>query len=173
MSSSTLSPEKAKNSLPPELSSRLSGSLGEQTVLDWAELDLNDANAFEQSYAVLTPRQLFVINGDVTVTDVDAIKEAKIVEGVGMDRLFIRTDESAVQLRYSRKYRKDVTRLNRKLGRLLPDPDAKREDRPEWLDRVEQQAEQADVCTNAAAASRPTRKASARTAPKAKPSSGD
>lgn len=127
--------------LPPELQSRLNGHLDGQTVLAWAETDLDAQNRFGRSFAVLTPRQLMVLDDAVRTTDVDAITEAKVVEGVGMDRLVVRTAGGPMELRYSRKFRKDVLKLNRKLGRMLPDPDAKRETRPEWLDRVEQQAE--------------------------------
>ena len=132
--------------LPPELSERLNGHLDGQTLLAWTELDLDADNRYGKSFAVLTPRQLMVLNGSVSKADVDDITEAKVVEGVGMDRLVVRTAGRPIELRYSRKFRKDVLRLNRKLGRMIPDPDGKREARPEWLDRVEQQAEQAMVC---------------------------
>lgn len=135
------------NELPPELRQQLQDHLQTQTVLDWAELDLNDRNEFAKSFVVLTQRQLLLINGQVVPTEIDAITDAKVVEGVGMDRLQIRTGNGTpTQLRYSRKFRKDVVRLNRKLGRMLPDPEGKREARPEWLDRVERQAEASFIC---------------------------
>ncbi|MDB5328346.1 MAG: transporter [Phycisphaerales bacterium] len=147
MSTLTASPIPSATDLPPELSSQLRDHLDGQTVLAWAELDLNDRNEFAKSFAVLTPRQLMIVNGQVTKTDIDDMTEAKVVEGVGMDRLVIRTGEvSTVQLRYSRKFRKEVVSLNRKLGRMLPDPDGKREARPEWLDRVEKEAEAPTMC---------------------------
>ncbi|HEX8323298.1 MAG TPA: ABC transporter ATP-binding protein [Tepidisphaeraceae bacterium] len=141
MTTSTATTFPPAADLPPELTRQLNGHLNEQTILAWAELDLDAQNHFARSFAVLTPRQLIVLDGSVRKTELDEVAEAKIIEGVGMDRLAVRMRGDTIQLRYSRKYRRDMVKLNRKLGRLIPDPDAKRENRPEWLDRVEQQAE--------------------------------
>ena len=50
-------------------------------------------------------------------------------------------------LRYTRRCRRDVTRLHRKLERRLTHQGTdQRDDRPEWLDAVERESEQKDVC---------------------------
>ena len=147
--------------LPPDLRSRLNGELEGQPVVAWAPLDLDDDNRYSARYAVLTDGKLLVFGGGVgpaagpasTVPLLDVplstVDEAKIVEGLGVDRLTLFGGGRVLaDLRYTRRHRRDVTRLHRKLERRLPGrgADADRADRPDWLDAVERAAEAKDVC---------------------------
>ncbi len=82
--------------------------------------------ASPQRYAVLTDQNLHVFgdgqkNLALTLTD---IQEAKTVEGLGVDRLsIIVAGKLAADLRYSRRFRRDMTRLGRKLERRIPTRD--------------------------------------------------
>ncbi|MGN6726176.1 MAG: ABC transporter ATP-binding protein [Tepidisphaeraceae bacterium] len=132
--------------LPPDLIARLNGELRGEAVLAWAEFDLDESNRLARSFAVLTAEDLFVIDGTVVAYAIEQISEAKIVEGLGMDRLIVRTPDRLGEMRYSRRCRRDIVNLHRKLARLLPNEQGKRDDRPAWLDRVESQAEQQERC---------------------------
>ncbi|MBC7785235.1 MAG: ABC transporter ATP-binding protein [Burkholderiales bacterium] len=134
--------------LPANLTKSLNGELGGQEVLAWSEFDLNQSNKIEQSYAVLTSASLIrVAEGRKTVVAVGEITEAKIHEGLGMDRLVVKSAGEQFDLRYSRKFRRDAVRLHRHLARLLPDQEGKpKEDRPAWLEQIERQAEQQEKC---------------------------
>ncbi len=133
--------------LPPDLTRQLNGELAGLDVLAWSEFDLDLSNKVRQSFGVLTPARLFVVGAGVQAVAVDQITEAKIVEGLGMDRLVIRMPDGTVELRYSRKYRRDAIRLHRKLKRLIPGEDKdKADDRPQWLEQIERKAEQQEKC---------------------------
>ncbi len=72
------------------------------------------------------------------------------MEGLGVDRLVIVSEgKAAGELRYSRRHRTTMTRLNRKLQRQIrraDDSKEKTEGRPEWLDAVEREAERKAHC---------------------------
>ncbi len=80
----------------------------------------------------------------------EKIEESRIVEGLGVDRLVIVSEgKAAGELRYSRRHRTTMTRLNRKLQRQIKrgeDSKEKTEKRPEWLDAVEREAERKTHC---------------------------
>jgi hypothetical protein len=81
------------------------------------------------------------------IVEVADVAEAKIVEGLGVDQLRIVAGESLVaQLKYTRRERRGMTRLHRKLERLLPSIDGA-EKPPDWLDNAERIAEVRETCT--------------------------
>src|SRR5688500_13973845 len=81
-------PRQTDESLPAGLRARMNGELDGQEVVAWSEFDLNDANQYARRFAVLTDRQLIVVgDGPVAAIDVSDIGEAKVVEGLGLDRL--------------------------------------------------------------------------------------
>ncbi len=147
----TPAPSGAAAPLPPDLRGRLNGELDGRPVVAWAPLDLDDANRYADRYAVLTDGKLLVFDvgrpGTAPVWEVSlaTVDEAKIVEGLGVDRLAVIAGGRLVgELRYTRRCRRDVTRLHRKLERRLRSDE--RDARPDWLDAVERQAEAKDVC---------------------------
>src|SRR5205085_5745312 len=133
--------------LPAELRARMNGELDGQDVLDWSEFDLDDANRYAKRFAVLTDRQLVLTGGATPVSiPVSEIGEAKVVEGLGVDRLRVLVGgKVAAELRYTHRHRRGMTRLHRKLERRLPRKDGA-EVPPEWLDQVEREAEKKDHC---------------------------
>src|SRR4051794_2471780 len=108
--------------LPAELRARMNGELDGQDVLDWSEFDLDDENRYAKRFAVLTDRQLVVTGGaSPVVIPISDIGEAKIVEGLGVDRLRVLVGgKVAAELRYTHRYRRGMTRLQRKLERRPP-----------------------------------------------------
>ena len=144
----------ASVSLPADLRGRLNGELESRPVIGWAPLDLDEAGRFANRFAVLTDEKLLVVAGDgakgppVFEVALSTVDEAKIIEGVGVDRLAVVVGGKRVgDLPYTRRCRRDVTRLLRKLERRLPKkPDDDRPDRPEWLETVEREAERKDTC---------------------------
>ena len=136
--------------LPPELRGHLNGELEGLAVVGWAPLDLDERNRYATRFAVLTDGKLLVFDGrarvlaDVPLATVD---EAKIVEGLGVDRLtLVGGGRLLADVRYTRRGRRDVTRLHRKLERRLASTAAEKRDRPDWLEATERQAEAKDVC---------------------------
>src|ERR1700744_6509781 len=78
--------------LPATLRRRLNGQLDGRQVVAWSEFDLNSDNQYGQHYALLTDRELLVFDGKTESPKAEsiglgAIDEAKIVEGLGIDRL--------------------------------------------------------------------------------------
>lgn len=134
--------------LPPTLRSRFNGQLNGQQVVAWSEFDLTDQNAFAQQFVVLTEEKLITLppDGAGKSFPLTSITEAKIVEGLGVDRLDVMVGETrSAALRYSRRHRREMTRLHRKLQRRLP---GKKDDGApaSWLEAVEREAEKLDVC---------------------------
>src|SRR5437762_1778871 len=123
------------DTLPPEVLARMNGELEGRTVVAWSELDLDDANRYAQRYAVLTDRELITLADGTSVTiPISQVQEAKVVEGLGVDRLrVIVGGKLATELRYTHKHRRGMTRLHRKLERRLPRKEGE-EAPPEWLD---------------------------------------
>src|SRR5690349_1922811 len=95
------------DALPPEILARMNGELEGRTVVAWSELDLDDANRYARRYAVLTDRELITLS-DATpspsTVPISQMQEAKIVEGLGVDRLrLIVGGKLATELRYTHK----------------------------------------------------------------------
>lgn len=133
--------------LPPELRSRLNGELAAANIIAWAKYDLDDHNQYAERFAVLTDKDLHLLAGDATRTIALAhITEAVVVEGLGVDRLNLAArDENLAELRYTRRCRREMTRLHRKIERRIPRKDGS-EIPPDWLETVERQAEAKEYC---------------------------
>ncbi len=138
-------------SLPPALHARLNGELEGRPVVAWAALDLDEHNRYADRYVVLTDGKLLVFDVSAAAgaplweVALSAVDEAAIVEGIGVDRLTVIAGGALVgELRYTRRCRRDMTRLQRKLERRLSTSTT--EARPDWLETVEREAEQRDTC---------------------------
>ena len=137
--------------LPAHVRERVNGQLDGHTVVAWAEFDLDEQNKYARRFAVLTETDLFVLPGEgqqPRAIPIRSISEAKISEGLGVDRLTVVGDDKLLaEFRYTRRHRRDVTRLNRKLGRRLPKKDVdKSEAVPDWLEQVERREELKEQC---------------------------
>lgn len=147
--------------LPPDLrrriAARLNGQLEGQPLVAWSEFDLDAQNHYRRQFAVLTERSLVELpDGEASprVVELSKVEEAKIVEGLGVDRLIVQVGgRLEMELRYSRRFRRDMTRLHRKLNRRVPkkpkegEPEpAAHEAPPEWLEQIERQVEQQEHC---------------------------
>ncbi len=132
--------------LPAELAGAFNGQLAGQTIISWAQTDLDLQNRYGLGLLVLTERQLFYARaGAVEKVELASIGQSRIVEGVGADRLLIISgDHVVMQCPYTRSHRRDMTRLQRKLERQLPGSSA--EERPAWLESVEREAERQERC---------------------------
>src|SRR5271170_4736156 len=80
--------------LPATLRRRLNGQLEGRQVVAWSEFDLDAANQYGQHYAILTDRELLIFDAEkagavpeAQVIELQSIGEAKVVEGLGVDRL--------------------------------------------------------------------------------------
>jgi ATP-binding cassette, subfamily B, bacterial len=148
-------PESSYEVLPPALRARFNGQLAGRTIVAWSEFDLDEANRYARRHAVLTDTQLLILHDDgakaapPTAIEIANIQEAKIVEGLGVDRLNIIVGGKRVaEMRYSRRNRRGMTRLHRKLERRLPRKAGdERELPPEWLENVERQTEAKEHCS--------------------------
>lgn len=135
--------------LPPVLQERFDGQLAGQTIVGWAEFDLDSSNRFARQFAVLTEQNLYVLRGDkITCLPLSQIEQAKVAEGLGVDRLLVVVGgKLTAEMRYSRRFRRDMTRLHRKLLRRIPGAEGKpAETAPEWLEVVEREIEQQETC---------------------------
>ncbi len=150
-SSGTSIPAEGEAGLPPDLRARLNGQLAGQTIVAWSEFDVDENNQYAQQFVVLTEMALFITSGTPPVVDrpiaISSIAEAKIVEGLGVDRLTIISDGRLIaELRYSRAHRRGMTKLHRKLERRLPSKLAADDLPPEWLESLEREAEKNEHC---------------------------
>ncbi len=138
----------AQQHLPQALRARANGQLDGQTILAWAEFDLDPQNKYHQQFAVLTEKNLIVLDGEgPRAIDLSRVGEAKIIEGLGVDRLQIISDgKLAAEMRYSRRQRRDMTRLQRKIDRRRPRKEGEAELPPEWLEVVERREEKSEHC---------------------------
>ena len=138
----------AELGLPAAVRAAADGQLDGQTIVGWAEYDLDESNRYTQRFAVLTEARLVLLHGGrCTILAIAAIGETKIIEDLGLDRLVVYVqDKPAAEIRYTRRCRRDVTRLNRKLQRRLTPRDPSAEPLPEWLEVVERQAEAKERC---------------------------
>jgi len=151
--------------LPDELRARLDPKIEARAVVGWSEFDLDDKRMFATQYAVLTNQSLHIIHvGGTRSLPLATIKEVATDELVGSDRLvLLLNDEGSELLRYTRKCRRDMSRLRRLIERRMPkdssdadkgvvdvSADARSKDshesRPEWLEQVEMRAAQKQVC---------------------------
>jgi ATP-binding cassette, subfamily B, bacterial len=134
--------------LPRELVSRANGELMGQTIVAWAEFDLDLQNKYRQQFVVMTETDVIVLAAEGTTTVAIAqIEEAKIVEGLGVDILRLVVDgKLAAEMRYTRRQRRDVTRVQRKIERKRPRKTGETELPPDWLDVVERREEEKSHC---------------------------
>src|SRR5688500_9438744 len=137
MSESDIQPaQEPEANLPPGLRARFNGELQDAKLVAWALFDLDENNRFVERYAVLTDEDLLIVAGaaPAQVVPIKSIEEATIVEGLGVDRLnIIVGGKRLAELRYSRKNRREMTRLHRKLERRMPRTEGK-ELPPDWLE---------------------------------------
>jgi ATP-binding cassette subfamily B protein len=139
--------------MPASLRRRLNGQLAGRQVVAWSEFDLNSANQYGQHYALLTDRELLIFDAEkdgatpnAQAIELESIGEAKVVEGLGVDRLEVFSGEKlAAQMRYTYRHRRGMSRLLRKLQRRIPAKEGT-EIPPDWLESVERRAEVAELC---------------------------
>ena len=137
----------AAQALPPEVRAHVNGQLDGQQVVAWSEFDLDAGNRFARGFAVLTESALHSVRGaEITSVALATIEEAKVVEGLGVDRLRVVVGgTTAAEMRYTHRHRRGMTRLHRKLERRLPRKDGEAPP-PDWLEAVEREAEKSDHC---------------------------
>lgn len=134
--------------LPGVVSARLPPLLKGREVVAWSEFDITDAGRFAQQHAILLEGALLLLHADGRNEEypLDGFREVQVLEGLGADRLqLVREGAPPVELRYSRRFRRDMTRLRRRIERRLPS-DKPADERPAWLERVERLAEQQERC---------------------------
>jgi len=138
--------------LPAALRKRLNGEIAIDAngLVAWSPFDLDDAGNYVEHFAVLSERELIVIGPAAKPISIaiEAIDKAEVLEGLGVDELdIIVGGRLEVSLRYTRRFRREMTRLHRKLLRRMPiekggsDPAA-----AEWLEAVEREAEKKEHC---------------------------
>lgn len=134
--------------MPGEIRSLFNGELIGRAIVSWAEFDLDEHNRYCRRVVVLTDDSLIIGGGaQVRSIRIPDIQEAKITEGLGVDRLtIIVNDAVAAEIRYTRRCRRDITRVNRMLSRRLPNKAADSERPPDWLDAIERKFEQQSHC---------------------------
>ena len=139
---------QAEIKLPAELRDRINGQLQGQSIVAWSAVDLDDRGSFAERFVVLSDSQLWVFGGPAPFSiDLNKIEKATIVESLGADRLRIVADGKVWQeLAYTRRQRRMMTRLHRRLERRISNPDKPREEIPTWLEDVERKAEHAERC---------------------------
>ena len=139
----------AATPLPADLRARCNGELDDASIVAWAPVDLDEQNDYVRHYAVLTEDDLLILgDGPVRTIPIASVEEASIVEGLGVDRLnVVAAGRLFAELRYTRRNRREMTRLHRKLQRRMPrkaDDDA--ELPPDWLENVERREEAKEHC---------------------------
>jgi len=135
--------------LPAEVRAGADGQLDGQTIVSWSEFDLDERNHYCRRFAVLTESRLIILaNGQRSVLAIEDIDEVKIVEQLGLDRMVVIVGgKVAAELRYTRRHRRSMSRLERKLQRRLPRKDSDSEPPPpDWLEVVEREAEKKELC---------------------------
>ena len=137
----------ALDRMPEELRSGLNGQAVE--VVAWSVFDVQEDGRMRWRYLVLGAEELLVVNHAIEKTiPLGSIVQAKVIEGLGVDRLVIFGKEDLLgEFAYSRQFRREMTRLHRKLERRLPDEQGKPRDKtPDWLEAVERQLEEKEYC---------------------------
>ncbi|MEA2710655.1 MAG: ATP-binding cassette, subfamily bacterial [Phycisphaerales bacterium] len=138
--------------LPDEVRAHFNGELDRASIVAWAEFDLDERNQYARRFAVLTEKDLVIVAenaGSATrAIPIASITEAAIVEGLGVDRLNIIADGKRVaEMRYTRRTRREMSRLQRKLERRLPRKAGEEKDLPpDWLETVERREEATEHC---------------------------
>jgi len=135
--------------LPAEVRAGADGQLDGQTIVSWSEFDLDERNHYCRRFAVLTESRLIILaNGQRSILAIEDIDEVKIVEQLGLDRMVVIVGgKVAAELRYTRRHRRSMSRLERKLQRRLPRKDSDSEPPPpDWLEVVEREAEKKELC---------------------------
>ncbi len=138
----------APPALPQALRARADGQLTGQNVVAWAEFDLDLSNKYRQQFVVLTESNVVVLAAEGTKSiPIRNVDEAKIIEGLGVDSVRLIVHGSlVVEMRYSRRLRRDMARFQRKLERRRPRKEGENELPPEWLETVEKREEQKEHC---------------------------
>ncbi|HTL27733.1 MAG TPA: ABC transporter transmembrane domain-containing protein, partial [Tepidisphaeraceae bacterium] len=135
--------------LPRHVRDRMNGQLDGQTIIAWSEFDIDDAGKYRQQFVVLTEESLIVLAGDqlpATIA-IAKIESAKTIEGVGVDELRVVGEGKVLAaIRYSRKHRREMTRLQRKLERRLSSAEAADIELTDLLETVEREAEKKEHC---------------------------
>ena len=99
------------------------------------------------------------------VIELQSIGEAKVVEGLGVDRLDVfRGETLAAQMRYTYRHRRSMSRLLRKLERRIPVKEGKEIPRIGWNPSSRRGRGGRDPARNAASISPPMPRESARVA---------
>jgi ATP-binding cassette subfamily B protein len=134
--------------LPVAVRERMNGQLEGQTIVAWSEFDIDAAGKYRQQFVVLTEECLIVLSdGEPKTIAVSSIESAKINEGVGLDELrAFAGGKLATTVRYSRKHRREMTRLQRKLERRLPSSEVNDVELTDLLEHVEREAEKKETC---------------------------
>jgi hypothetical protein len=139
--------------LPADVRARFNGELDSASIVAWAEFDLDQQNRYARQYAVLTEQDLFILAPGAAAAaartiPIASIAEANIVEGLGVDRLNVIADGKLVaEMRYTRRVRREMSRLQRKLERRLPrKAGEEKELPPDWLESVERREEATEHC---------------------------
>jgi ATP-binding cassette subfamily B protein len=147
MASTAPERQSSAEAFPPELRARMNGEIDGQEVVAWSEYDLDENNRYARRFAVLTDRQLVTFgDGPPVASPISEMTEAKVVEGLGVDRLRVLVNgRIAGELRYTHRHRRGMTRLHRKLERRLPRKEGT-EAPPDWLDGVEREADKSEHC---------------------------
>lgn len=147
---STLAKSPPSDSLPmPEaLKTHLNGESA--SVVAWACYDVDEDGMLAEQFLVLRENALCAYSGGQRrVFELETFSEARIIEGIGIDRLVVRNNQRTLgEFAYSHRCRREMTRLHRKIERRLPDERGlPREKTPDWLDAVERQIEQKEICS--------------------------
>jgi ATP-binding cassette, subfamily B, bacterial len=136
--------------LPPEVRAKLNGELNGEEALAWSAYDVGSDLRYADQLAILTDTRLILIGADRRSILISEIEEATTIEGLGVDRLVLLSKEQPIaELRYTRRHRRDMTRLVRKLQRRLPkkaDSEKPEEPIPDWLETVERQTQAQELC---------------------------
>jgi ATP-binding cassette subfamily B protein len=136
--------------LPEDVRARFNGELDKSSIVAWAEFDLDEQNRYARLFAVLTEKDLLIVAdaGPTRTIPIASIAEANIVEGLGVDRLNIIADGKLVaEMRYTRRVRREMSRLQRKLERRMPRKAGEEKDLPpDWLETVERREEAQEHC---------------------------
>src|SRR5688572_24288954 len=136
--------------LPADVRDRFNGELERASIVAWAEFDLDTRNRYARQYAVLTEQDLILLAADAPMRTIPvaSIAEANIVEGLGVDRLNVIGDGKLIaELRYTRRTRREMSRLQRKLERRWPRKAGEEKDLPpDWLETVERREEATEHC---------------------------
>ena len=128
---------------------RFNGELDDATIVAWSPFDLDQQNRYVDRYVVLTETDLLIVADTEAAQSIaiSSIEEATIIEGLGVDRLVISAGKkTAAELRYTRRNRREMTRLQRKLERRLPHKQNDKDLPPDWLEIVERREEATEHC---------------------------